>query len=209
MIKVDGYRVVKGKYRTKYLVQEYPDFSRILWRDGEIENISDKNKFGKVKWVKSKEKVGNILFVDEYLTSDECPSCGFNKDKVDISTLAIVDNQIDFVVNDGNTVYRFSKKYFKDSLVTKFDNNKINDNTDGNESLFSVRMKKNDFSKGTFEKRDFIYCPKCQFSSDNNLINKKLFVQNESGEVTAQIKSGDDIAAYNIAKRGLKVITNK
>ena len=43
MIKVDGYRVVKGKYRTKYLVQEYPDFSRILWRDGEIENISDKN----------------------------------------------------------------------------------------------------------------------------------------------------------------------
>jgi len=173
-----------------------------------VENISDKNKFGKVKWVKSKEKVGNILFVDEYLTSDECPSCGFNKCKVNISTLAIVDNQSDFIVSNGNTVYHFSKTYFKDSLGTKFDNNKINGNTDGNKSLFSVRMKKNDFSKGTFEKKDFIYCPKCQFSSNNNLINKKLFVQNESGEVTAQIKSGDDIAAYNIAKKGLEKMHN-
>ena len=43
MIKSEGYKVVKGKYRTEYLVQEEPDFSRVLWGDGEIEKINDEN----------------------------------------------------------------------------------------------------------------------------------------------------------------------
>lgn len=46
-----------------------------------IKEDDDKNKFGKTKWVKSKDKVGNILFIDEYLTSKTCPVCGYISEK--------------------------------------------------------------------------------------------------------------------------------
>lgn len=58
-------------------------------------------------------------------------------------------------------------------------------------------MKGNRFSKK-------FYCPKCLFSLENNAVDPKLVVKNEAGEVVFQLKTCDDMAAYNIAKRGFE-----
>lgn len=191
---VENAIVNKFKYYTVKDKSEYhglqlvPNIVKV--EDLRVSDTRENSQFSKAKWVKSKAKIGNILFVDEYLTSDTCARCGFNTDKVkhEIKNALIAETDREFIVTLANEKHFFPKEWFK-----KIKKDKI---------LFSVRMKKNRFAEGRVKERDYFYCSKCRFSSENNVVDPKLVVKNEAGEVIFQLKTCDDMAAYNIAKRG-------
>jgi hypothetical protein len=200
------YYVVKtGEFQGDQLV---PNITKVEDLRVKNEIKSEENKFGKTKYLKSKDQVGNILFVDEDLTSNECPNCNFNMKKFQLNSkifeIEEMDDQLKFSINGES--YIFPANYYK---IEKIKDLLTKHNTDPNSIqneffvLFKPRIKSNGFYgignelNGT---KDIFCCSKCGFSTTNcnsNELKSDEFI----------IKSGDDVASYNIAKKGLGFVT--
>ena len=184
-------------------LQFVPNIERI--RDlREVKNLNEleRNKFGRIRFVSSKSQIGRVLFVDEFLTSQMCPDCKF----------CIVSDKVSF---------ERAKKFGKPILCLKENQRSINENgviSIDNKTLeisywemLNSKDKKKDPSillkprlkaqklKTKYQKdlgSDPFYCPDC-----NKNTVKETFIE--------PLYSGDDVAAYNIAKRGLELIHRK
>ncbi len=201
------YRTVKGAEIQG--LQTVPDIVKI--EDlRKADEVKEGDNIGKTKVVKSKDKVGNILFVDPMNTSQECPSCGFYKDnykdhdyffnkKDNCYILKLTWNDkegVDFTIDEDFTSYEYSEGD-KDIKETKI--YPILESEDEFNALEKIYITRNHPSLN----EDFIRCPFCGFDTRKN----KEIEDNKRQELE-KITSGDLSAAYNIAKRGLALITN-
>jgi hypothetical protein len=178
----------------------------------------ENSQSGKVKWVKSKEKIGNILFVDEFLTSQMCPKCGFcicsEEEKKRLPRFAVPiieeelqkDFQLNLEIEDGQEIMilRTGNKTLKikhlcalksarlENIKIAVREKRLNSNI---KNLLVPRLKSRggDLYEYDYLKRDAVYCSACGFNTE------------EPEKFGLPIKSGDDAAAYNIAKIGLEV----
>ena len=201
--------VNKFKYRTVKLsdikgLQTVPNVVKV--EDlREVKEVKDgEHKFGLIRSVKSKDQIGNILFVDEGETSNTCPNCGFNSDwfkrdvDFDLEIVATVNGQKNAVIEQNDKKYRFPGEIYKLETINKeYETNKRN-----LAMIFKPRAKAcRKFINNNLDKNDYFYCPYCAFSS-KNCNNSKL----QNGDFV--VDSGDDVAAYNIAIKGVNLIKN-
>jgi len=198
---IENALVNKFKYYSVKTDLEKYDGQQLVPNIVKVEDLricdKENREYGKQKFIKSKDKIGNILFIDEYLTSNECPNCGFNHEKIKNLNFNFQESDQNYILENNGEKYLFSKDWFKEERVKNvLYDKKI-------KQIFFPRAVKNPFIKSSKSKKDFFYCSKCQFSSENNLVNLGLINGNY------QIKTGDDLAAYIIAKRGLTLILNK
>ncbi len=76
--KFKYYVVKNGKYDGQQFVLNITKIEDLREKD----DVKNETNRGKIRYLKSKDQIGNILFVDEGLTSNECPSCGFTHQQV-------------------------------------------------------------------------------------------------------------------------------
>ena len=142
-------------------------------------------------------QMGYIQITDEYNTSKVCPNCGYSKNDFDklakeIKKDCFLSTSIDskkfkhFEVSTDTIAYG----YAQDGIAT-----------------IQLRQGEDDFLRVLSDTRqnetkshDFIRCIHCTFDS--------RFPEKNS-EKLAKINGGDTLAAYNIAKRGLALISSK
>ena len=172
---------------------------------------SEKNKFGRIKYLKSKEQIGNILFVDEFLTSQTCPECGFclYKDQEERKRLpefskntAIPESSLNEaqIQKEGEN-YKVKLKdrelIIKQAIYLKEGLNNCESVKKYLRDLMIPRLKNVDRykEKKKVKETDPVYCPNCGKNSDEGF--------------TQPVKSGDEVAAYNIAIRGRDYVKNQ
>ncbi|MEK7099434.1 MAG: hypothetical protein AAB916_02860 [Patescibacteria group bacterium] len=207
------YYTVKDKSEYKGL-QLVPNIVKV--EDLRVSATRENAQSGKVNWVKSKEKIGNILFVDECLTSQMCPKCGFcicgeakaerlPKFACPLFHEDIKGASLGFKNEGGQDVLMlkardktFTIRHLHAVKQTELDKIKKLENTNSKiQSLLVLRLK-SEMKKGLYNwesvKKDPLFCSACGFNTEES---------EKFGLPT--IKSGDDAAAYNIAKIGLEV----
>ena len=173
---------------------------------------SKRNKFGRIRYLKSKDQIGNILFVDDFMTSQMCPDCGFcicresdgkrlpkfaqdksiSKDFIEKNKAGAQVEKVgeNYKVNLAGMEYIIKQtSYLKD----KYKNN-CEEVKEKLRSLLIPRLKasKSNCYRDKDLKKDPFYCAKCGKNTDES------FKQS--------LKSGDDIAAYNISMRGIMIL---
>lgn len=202
------YQVIENRLMTKlgYLVlkndsekhiQVVPKIRRIdeLKKDVVLENEKNKDY-----------QLGFVQITDETNTSKICPNCGYSKNRYKFSEIKNgklnlelkMDKfqNLDFGLDGGK------KKEFKietNTMAYKYSNDGV--------KTEELQLADTDFCKTLCDPRqnktksnDFIRCVHCGFDS--------RFPKNNH-EKLQKINSGDFLAAYNIAKRGLEFITTK
>lgn len=205
--KFKYYTVKTGEYIGEQLV---PDISKI--EDLRI-GVPDEKQISKIKITKSKSQIGNILFVDEENTSRTCPECSFCVDKK--FREKVKNSNVEIVVIGNEAQIKINNIFYSLPNLTHLEIKAVDFVKSNLNQLITSKTKKSDIceilefrfksGKQSFtneaKKNDLVHCPACKFSSTNNQQNSKLL--NSKG---FEIKSGDDVASYNIAKRGLEFI---
>ncbi len=201
------YYVVKtGEYNGKQFVPNITKIEDLRIND---EATNEDNR-GIIRFLKSKDQIGSILFVDEKDTSATCPSpdCNYciNKEFRDWIRQVNIYLDTDYALINGKKYEIPSKNLLEDVKLVWLNNNihkQITSNTQKSHFLDILEFRAKD-NKKTFKeecrKEDFVHCPKCSFSSEN--CNSEKLKNDEF-----VIKTGDDVAAYNIAKRGMEFIS--
>lgn len=195
-------------------LQRVPNISKV----GDLrvkEIVSKDDNRGFLRVLNSKSQIGNILFVDEENTSRTCPNCNYCVDKkfrelVKNSKVEIfLKNSANIEVKIDTYIYKLPNNEYLQEKAKNFIINNVNNHLDSNTKksqileILEFRFKSgNNAFTDESKKDDFVHCPTCGFASTNNRQNSKLFTSDGF-----EIKSGDDVAAYNIAKRGLEFIT--
>jgi len=191
--------------------QTVPNIERIRdLRIVEDKQKIERNKYGRIKFLKSKEQIGNLLFVDDFLTSQMCPECGFcicskeekkraekfgkpiTYEEVEISNIQVLEkNGIKIVSLNGK---EYELKHFGNISKEGTKNKILNGDIESIKNIFKNRLKAQRIKWNKEQLgADPFFCSACGKNT-----NEKNFIE--------PLKSGDDIAAYNIAKRGLEFI---
>ncbi len=191
--------------------QIVPNIERI--RDLRVVEDNEKlerNKYGRIKFAHSKEQIGNLLFVDDFLTSQMCPDCEFcicgekEKKRAEKFGKPITKKKIqkmnwnskDLIV--GNKFKIKQKRYIQNESnirkKTKDILSNVRNVTSVNSNILGLLIPRLKARKNLYKNisRDPFFCPSCGKNTEENNFAEPL-------------KSGDDIASYNIAKRGLKI----
>jgi len=199
-----SYCILKSNINTHS--QGVPRIIRIDELKKDIVNGDEKNK---------DYSLGAVQITDEFNTSKICPCCGYSCSICDELSLAIEDNVLnfdvlsneidsvkkkDFIINQDTLAYQYSSDSVKTICLKNGDNYEYQELEKGklryNKKTF-IQVLANTRQNET-KSKDFIRCIHCGFDSrypKNN--HRKL----------QKIKNGDTLAAYNIAKRGLALIS--
>jgi len=221
--KFKYYTVKTGQFDGQQFVPNINKVEDLRIKD-EVKNEDNR---GKIRYLKSKAQIGNILFVDEEMSSNECPACTFRADEVIFNHkfTQITKESSGFSVSICAIPYFLSKDFYKinanqktGKIITEEYLELLKNNTPREDiqlflkdengedkevflgNLFMCRAKKNPCMKNG--DKDYFYCPKCGFST-TNCNSEEL----KNGDFV--VTTGDEVAAYNIAKRGFELISGK